>query len=95
MTETIDNLVEFVYLPQEKYNEMQLNGTLDENTIYMTDYNGSITDYSELESRIEKTEENVTILLTRIESLELQIEELKSLIIGISNTIDNINGEEI
>ena len=81
MTETIDNLVEFVYLPQEKYNEMQLNGTLDENTIYMTDYNGSITDYSELEKKIE--------------ILEAQIEELKSLIVGVSNTIDNINGEEI
>jgi hypothetical protein len=60
---------------------MQLNGTLDENTIYMTDYNGAITDYSELEKRIE--------------SLEVQVNELKSLIVGVSKTIDNINGEEI
>ena len=81
MTETVDDLVEIVYLTQEKFNEMQLNGTLDENTIYMTDYNGAITDYSELEKRIE--------------SLEVQVNELKSLIVGVSKTIDNINGEEI
>lgn len=81
MTETVDDLVEIVYLTQEKFNEMQLNGTLDENTIYMTDYNGAVTDYSELEKRIE--------------SLEAQVNELKSLIVGVSKTIDNINGEEI
>lgn len=81
MTETINDLVEIVYLSQEKFDEMQLNGTLDENTIYITDYNGSITDYSVLEDRIE--------------DLEAQVAELKSLIVGISDTIDNINGEEI
>ena len=79
--ETINDLVEIVYLSQEKFDEMQLNGTLDENTIYITDYNGSITDYSVLEDRIE--------------DLEAQVAELKSLIVGISDTIDNINGEEI
>ena len=92
--QTVSELLEIVYLSEEKYNEMVSNDEVNENTIYMTESN-SIQEIETIKENQTTMQQTIDSLTNEIELLKNKVTELENQISGVADTIDKINGEVI